>query len=162
MKLQISTKLYTWVRSRRWNPTRVRFRWRRGAVVQTHLTRVRRVQQIRRKLKWIGEKRGTDWPYWTPGSPEGSYAFMYVRTSVRPYVCNARAFLRIGSLVFLILCVKLGIHKHSNVTEPDFSGKIPFARIWQKRPNWPKNGPFRLLIESLLFFDIMHEGLWRG
>jgi len=53
--------------------------------------------------------------------------------------------------------MKLGVHKGSKVTEPDFSGKLSFFEKWGKSaqigPKRPKNRVFGFLrkIESLLF-----------
>ena len=49
--------------------------------------------------------------------------------------------------------MKLGVHKCSKVTEPDFSGKFSFSEKWGKMPKKPKNRVFGLLrkIESLVF-----------
>ena len=53
--------------------------------------------------------------------------------------------------------MKLGVHRGSKVTEPDFSGKLSFSKKLGKRvqkgPRRPKNRVFGLVskIESLLF-----------
>ena len=50
--------------------------------------------------------------------------------------------------------MKLEVDRGSKVTEPDFSGKLPFSKkIGKKGPKRPKNRVFGLLckIESLLF-----------
>ena len=50
--------------------------------------------------------------------------------------------------------MKLGVHKRSKVTEPDFSGKFSFSQKNGKNgPKMGKNGIFGLFrkIESLVF-----------
>ena len=62
---------------------------------------------------------------------EGTYKFMPVRSFVRSLVTHfSRNWLVI---FFLIFCMKLGDHKYSKVTKPDFSGKISFPSFGPKR-----------------------------
>ena len=60
-----------------------------------------------------------------------------VRPSVCLSVCNT-LFSELAHRFFLIFCMKLGVHKGSKVTEPNFWKKISFAQIWAKRA---QNGP---------------------
>ena len=53
--------------------------------------------------------------------------------NLRPSVRKVTQFLGIGSLVFQIFCMKLGVHKCRKVTEPDFSGKLSFSKKLGKR-----------------------------
>ena len=75
--------------------------------------------------------------------------------SVRPYISNT-FFSELVHLIFLILCMKLEIHKCEKVTKPDFLGKFSFAQIWAKRAQKCTFLLF-LKIRSLVFSDIVHE-----
>ena len=69
-------------------------------------------------------------PFWTPGSLEGSLVIALVRWSVSLP-------LDISETVcwfFLIFCMKLGHHKGTKATEPDFWKKIVGGRKWGKTP----------------------------
>ena len=56
-----------------------------------------------------------------------------VSRSVRQSV-SYQLFSELGRYFFLIFFLKLGVHKGSKVTEPDFSGKIWFGWFLVKRP----------------------------
>ena len=103
---------------------------------------------------------------WTPALAAGSYEITPVRQSVCQSVCQSvsnHSFSELAPTIFLISCMKLGVHKRKKVTEPDFSGKIPFPRFWGKRgqkcPFWAQNRFFDLflLIRSNDFSDFQCE-----
>ena len=53
--------------------------------------------------------------------------------------------------------MKLGVHKCSKVTEPNFFGKFSFAQIWAKRAQKWTYFLLFIKIQSLVFSDIVHE-----
>ena len=89
-----------------------------------------------------------------------------IRTSVSPSIMHFPWNWLIS--FFYIFCMKLGVHRGSKVTEPNFSGKLSFSKKWGKRaqkvPKRPKNRVFGLLckIELLLFArnDLKWSILW--
>ena len=94
--------------------------------------------------------------FWTTAC--GMVLWIQARQSVSPLVTNA-LFSELAHQFFLIFCMKLGVHKGSKVTEPDFSGKIWFGLFLGKKP---KNGlkivfQVFLKIGSQVFSDTVHE-----
>ena len=85
--------------------------------------------------------------------------------SVSRSVSRSQLFSELGHRFFLIFGMKLGIHKGWKVTEPDFSGKIPFAQIWAKRAQnglkmgfsefWQKSNPL-----MCTFFCLKWKNSW--
>ena len=64
-------------------------------------------------------------------------------TSVHTSICFCNIFLRIGSLVFFIFCMKLRDNKYSKLKEPSFLRKLSLA--W-KRTKITKNVLICLLV----------------
>ena len=60
------------------------------------------------------------------------HACWLVGWCVRAFVGDA-VFSELARYFFLIFCMKLGDHKCSKVTKPDFSGKISFPSFGEKR-----------------------------
>ena len=82
------------------------------------------------------------------------------RAQNRPKIDFFDVFSELSHYFFLIFCMKLGHHKCSKVTKPDFPGKILFGQIGAKRAqNGPKIDFFDdfCRIESLVFSDFLHE-----
>ena len=84
--------------------------------------------------------------FWTPGSPEGVLSNRPCRM-VRPFVrLSVSPSLNISETVhcfFLIFCMKLGHHKGTKVTEPDF---------WKKNLGGSQVGEKTILGVFLMFF----------
>ena len=73
--------------------------------------------------------------------------WIWVCTSVRPYLSLPGSFLGIETLVFFLkLSILLAVHMTLLVTEPNFSGKISFRLIIAK--NDPKMGFLGFFVES--------------
>ena len=71
--------------------------------------------------------------YWATFYQKGSY----VITPVHPLVhWSVFKYLKDHSLVFLIFCMKLGYHKGTIVTEPDFRKKSWGVKNLGKPPFW--------------------------
>ena len=72
-----------------------------------------------------------------------------VSLSVRPSVSDT-LFSELAHLFFLIFCMKLGYHKGTNLTEPDFSGKFEFGRKWPKTAQNSQKMRFLVFFSKLL------------
>ena len=87
---------------------------------------------------------------WTPAKPETSYGFVPVSQSVSQSVCLSvcnHSISRLLHYFFLIFCMKLGYHKGTKLTSPDFLGKFEFGQKW---PKTAKNSP---KMRFLVFFS---------
>ena len=94
-----------------------------------------------------------------------TYKMSVVCQSASQSACN-HFFSESAPTIFLISCMKLGVHKRKKVMEPDFSGKPPFAQIWAKRA---QNGPkldsldlFSRLPPRIFLVSCMKLGGYKG